>query len=143
MYRRGPLNDVLQKLYGISARSFSTITDEELDSVVMEIRTFHPNCGSKSLAGHLVSRNVKVPKCIDIVGKLLRFVDESSEEGKMAIMLVVTRLLYGQTCYHLTSIEEFKFPNNFNNTSVRGNAPINLKPAGGGGGGGAGHGVGI
>ena len=83
---------------GISARSFSTITDEELDSVVMEIRTFHPNCGSKSLAGYLASRNVKVPKCIDIVGKLLRFVDESSEEGKMAIMLMVTRLLYSQTC---------------------------------------------
>ena len=86
----------------------------------MEIRTFHPNCGSKSLAGYLASRNVKVPKCIDIVGKRLRFVDESSEEGKMAIMLVVTRLLYSQTRYHLTSIEEFKFPNNFNNTSVRG-----------------------
>ena len=106
--------------YGISARSFSTITDEELDSVVMESRTFHPSCGSKSLAGYLASRNVKVPKCIDIVGKLLRFVDESSEEGKMAVMLVVTRLLYSQTCYHLTSIEEFKFPNNFNNTSVQG-----------------------
>ena len=48
--------------YGISARSFSTITDEELDSVVMEIKTFYPNCGSKSLAGYLASRNVKVPR---------------------------------------------------------------------------------
>ena len=47
--------------YGISARLFSTITDEGLDSVVMEIKTFHPNCGSKSLAGYLVSRNVN--KC--------------------------------------------------------------------------------
>ena len=45
--------------YGISARSFSTITDEELGSVVMAIKTFHPNCGSKSLAGYLASRNVK------------------------------------------------------------------------------------
>ena len=59
----------------------------------MEIKTFHPNRGSKSLAGYLASRNVKVPKCIDVVGKLLRFVDENSEESKMAIMLVVTRLL--------------------------------------------------
>ena len=48
--------------YGISARSFSTITDEELDIVVMEIKTFHPNSGSKSLAWYLVSRNVKVPR---------------------------------------------------------------------------------
>ena len=60
MYRRGPLNDVLQNTACIFARSFSTITDEELDSVVMEIKTFHPNCGSKSLAGYLASRNVKV-----------------------------------------------------------------------------------
>ena len=48
--------------YGISVRSFSTITDEELDSVVMDIKTFHPNCGSKTLAGYLASRNVKVPR---------------------------------------------------------------------------------
>ena len=36
--------------YGISARSFSTITDEELDSVVMEIKTFHPNCVAKRVS---------------------------------------------------------------------------------------------
>ena len=28
----------------------------------MEIKTFHLNCGSKRLAGYLVSRNVKVPR---------------------------------------------------------------------------------
>ena len=48
--------------YGISARSFTTITDQELDSQVRDIKTFHPNCGSKNLAGYLASRDIKVPR---------------------------------------------------------------------------------
>ena len=40
---------------GISSRPFSTITDEELDGQVRDIEVFHPNCGSKNLAGFLLS----------------------------------------------------------------------------------------
>ena len=51
--------------YGISSRSFFTITDEELennDGQVRDIKVFHPNCGSKNLAGFLASRNIRVPR---------------------------------------------------------------------------------
>ena len=48
--------------YGISARAFSTITEQELDNQVRDIKTFHPNCGSKNLAGYLAVRNIKVPR---------------------------------------------------------------------------------
>ena len=48
--------------YGISSRSFSTITDEELDGQVRDIKVFHPNCGSKNLLGFLASRNITVPR---------------------------------------------------------------------------------
>ena len=48
--------------FGVSARSFSDISNDDLDSVVREIKLFYPNLGSKSLAGHLASRNIKVPR---------------------------------------------------------------------------------
>ena len=38
------------------------MTDEELDGQVRDIKLFHPNCGSKNLAGFLTSRNIKVPR---------------------------------------------------------------------------------
>ena len=48
--------------FGVSARSFSDISNDDLDSVVREIKLFYPNLDSKSLAGHLASRNIKVPR---------------------------------------------------------------------------------
>ena len=43
--------------YDISARSYSTITDEELDNQVKDIKLFNPNVGSKILLDiyHLVT----------------------------------------------------------------------------------------
>lgn len=38
------------------------MTDEELDGQVRDIKFFHPNCGSKNLAGFLASRNIKIPR---------------------------------------------------------------------------------
>ena len=48
--------------FGVSARSFSDISNDDLDSAVGEIKLFYPNLGSKSLAGHLATRNIKVPR---------------------------------------------------------------------------------
>ena len=48
--------------FRVSARSFSDISKDDLDSVVREIKLFYPNLGSKSLVGHLASRNIKVPR---------------------------------------------------------------------------------
>ena len=46
----------------MSASSLNLIADEELDNEVRFIKTFHPNCGSKNLAGYLTSRNIRVPR---------------------------------------------------------------------------------
>ena len=48
--------------YGISARSFCVITNEELDAQVKDIKLFSPNIGSKNLVGYLAARNIKVPR---------------------------------------------------------------------------------
>ena len=48
--------------YNMSARTYSIIADEELDNEVRTIKSFHPNCGSKNLAGYLASRNIRVPR---------------------------------------------------------------------------------
>lgn len=48
--------------YCISARSYTTIVDEELDNQVKDVKLFNPNIGSKNLAGYLASRNIKVPR---------------------------------------------------------------------------------
>ena len=48
--------------FGVSARPFSDISNEDLDSVVREIKLFYPNLGSKNLTGHLASRNIRVPR---------------------------------------------------------------------------------
>ena len=48
--------------YNMSARTYSIIADEELDNEVRTIESFHPNCGSKNLAGYLASRNIRVPR---------------------------------------------------------------------------------
>ena len=45
-----------------STTEATTITDQELDSQVGDIKIFHPNCGSKNLAGYLASRNIRVPR---------------------------------------------------------------------------------
>ena len=45
----------------MTARAFNTISDEDLDSEVRSIKTIHPSRGSKNLAGHLASRNIRVP----------------------------------------------------------------------------------
>ena len=47
-------------LYGISAQSYSMITDADLDEVVSEIKRFNPNCGSKTLFGYLAARGIRV-----------------------------------------------------------------------------------
>eukprot|EP00112_Aurelia_sp_Birch-Aquarium-sp1_P020490 Seg5294.1 transcript_id=Seg5294.1/GoldUCD/mRNA.D3Y31 product="hypothetical protein" protein_id=Seg5294.1/GoldUCD/D3Y31 len=47
-------------LYGISAQSYSVITDADLDEVVNEIKHFNPNCGSKNLFGYLAAKGIRV-----------------------------------------------------------------------------------
>ena len=48
--------------FGISTRSYCEITNDELDAKVQEIKLFHPNIGSKNLAGYLAARNIKIPR---------------------------------------------------------------------------------
>ena len=48
--------------FGISTRSYCEITNDELDAKVQEIKLFHPNVGSKNLAGYLAARNIKIPR---------------------------------------------------------------------------------
>ena len=42
----------------VSAQSFGDISNDDLDSVVCEIKLFYPNLGSKNLVGHIASRNI-------------------------------------------------------------------------------------
>jgi AraC-like DNA-binding protein len=42
--------------------SFSVISDADLDKLVTDIKDLHPNDGERLLMGHLVSRNVFVPR---------------------------------------------------------------------------------
>eukprot|EP00794_Sanderia_malayensis_P014740 gene14740-16278_t len=46
--------------YEITALPYSNITDDELNGIVMEIKHFNPNCGSKNLFGYLSARRIKV-----------------------------------------------------------------------------------
>ena len=48
--------------FGLSARSFTDITNDNLDSQVREIKLYHPNIGSKNLAGFLAARSIKLPR---------------------------------------------------------------------------------
>ena len=48
--------------YNMSASILSIIADEKLDNEVGSIKSFHPNCGSKNLAGYLASSNIRVPR---------------------------------------------------------------------------------
>ena len=48
--------------YGISTRSYCDIANDELDAIVQEIKLFHPNVGSKNLAGYLAARNIRIPR---------------------------------------------------------------------------------
>lgn len=49
--------------FDISTRSYCDINNDELDARVREIKLFHPNVGSKNLAGYLAARNIKLPRC--------------------------------------------------------------------------------
>lgn len=49
--------------FGICKKEkFSSLTEEELDRVVEEIKETHPNCGSKILVGYLRSRKIYVQR---------------------------------------------------------------------------------
>jgi hypothetical protein len=43
-----------------TSQPFSPLTDEELDSVVVEIKHHHPKCGYRMVLGHLRSRGLKI-----------------------------------------------------------------------------------
>lgn len=49
--------------FGLSVRAlYSTLSDRELDCLVLEIKGDFPNCGSRLLLGHLLSREHSLSK---------------------------------------------------------------------------------
>lgn len=48
--------------FRISARLYSTVTDDELDNQVRDIKLYNPDVGSKNLTGYLASRNIRVAR---------------------------------------------------------------------------------
>jgi hypothetical protein len=56
-----------------STQQFASLSDEELDSIVSEIKLSHPQCGYRMVIGHLRSRGLKIQQ--DRVRTSLRRVD--------------------------------------------------------------------
>ena len=56
-----------------STQQFASLSDEELDSIVSEIKLSHPQCGYRMVIGHLRSRGLKILQ--DRVRTSLRRVD--------------------------------------------------------------------
>ncbi|CAB4042493.1 PREDICTED: uncharacterized protein LOC107339677 isoform X1 [Paramuricea clavata] len=56
-----------------STQPFASLSDEELDSIVSEIKLSHPQCGYRMMIGHLRSRGLKIQQ--DRVRTSLRRVD--------------------------------------------------------------------
>ena len=48
--------------FGINTKKYSTISELELDALVKQVRTEHPNTGEAMLQGLLVHRNIQVPR---------------------------------------------------------------------------------
>ena len=55
---------------------YSTITDDELDAIVMDIKASFPNCGYRLMYGHLVTRGYRVTQMR--IREALRRVDPDS-----------------------------------------------------------------
>ena len=63
------------KDYGLVLRNYSSLSDSELDDLVVEITSLFPHCGEKSVQGRLRSRGIVVKR--DRVRESLRRVDPS------------------------------------------------------------------
>jgi hypothetical protein len=50
------------KEYQLSILNSSTISDNQLDTMIKEITTLFPNCGEKTVSGRLKSVDVRVPR---------------------------------------------------------------------------------
>ena len=48
--------------YGIDTDGFTDISDSELDQLLTDVKTEHPNIGEVMLQGHLLHMGVKVPR---------------------------------------------------------------------------------
>ena len=48
---------------GIEVNTYASISDDELDSVVLQIQTENPNCGQQMICGHLRERGINVQRC--------------------------------------------------------------------------------
>ena len=48
--------------YGLSSKSWSQISDVELDRIVCGVNLYNPDCDSKNLSGYVSARGVKVSR---------------------------------------------------------------------------------
>ena len=72
--------------YGLSVQStYSVLTDQELDPLVLEIQKEFPMCGNRQMYGHLASRGIRVQR--QRVRESMRRVDP---EGSLMRRLTVT-----------------------------------------------------
>ena len=75
------------ELYNLSVRAtYATISNQELDQLIREISRFFPMCGSKQMAGHLLSRGFRIQQ--SRIRESLRRVDP---QGVVMRQLTVTR----------------------------------------------------
>lgn len=72
------------KKYGL-IRNYSTLSDSELDALVIEITSLFPHCGEKSVQGRLQSRGIIVKR--DMIRESLRRVNPSGIISRCRIVL--------------------------------------------------------
>lgn len=59
---RSTLNRRLDKEELPRSLTFTEISDQELDRVIGDIKSIHPNDGERLIIGHLVEQNIRVPR---------------------------------------------------------------------------------
>lgn len=84
----------LMREYHISRTKFVSITDEELDHAVSEIKTEHPHVGEVMLNGHLRSRNIVVQR--NRLRDSIRRVDSAGVESRRR--RAIRRRIYTVPC---------------------------------------------
>ena len=73
------------RMYNISVRNYTPLSDSELDAVVKEIATLFPRCGEKTVSGRLRSRGLVIQR--DRIRESLRRVDPSGVRSRCRTVL--------------------------------------------------------
>ena len=48
--------------FGIDSEKFTSISEQDLDTALIDIKEYHPSCGEVMIQGHLLHNGIKVPR---------------------------------------------------------------------------------